>query len=76
MRPQKGKFVSYAAAREIASDAGCRDLEWGVSFVVHCTDVADARQTMEALRENPVTRSMFYDGRHGPAKDKKRRNER
>ena len=44
--------LTFALARQLAKAAGARDVATVTSYLVHCTDDADAAHSLAALRRN------------------------
>jgi hypothetical protein len=50
------EYIGPSAAKEMAIDAGARDVPWVASFLVWCSDTADARHTIDVLKSTSPDR--------------------
>jgi ribonuclease BN (tRNA processing enzyme) len=58
--------LTFARAKELARTAGARDLGVVTTHLVHCTDEADAANSIAALRRNRP--EYFRRARQGRAR--------
>jgi hypothetical protein len=67
------EFIGPSAAKEMAIDAGARDVPWVASFLVWCSDTADARNTIDVLKSTSPDRFNNERPKGQGAKRKRRR---
>ena len=58
--------LTYSRAKQLAKAAGARDVDAVTSYLVHCTDEADAENSFAALRRNQP--QLFSRARQGRAR--------